>query len=143
MGVSHWPSPFPVPVFSFRLAHGRRRIVIKEDLAAEDRKRMAAVPVSSLSGPGPPPCTTQQHGCSSSPAKQQGSSSISSTVLVGGRGEAWPPVVGLAPAIGGHAASVSRPRASSCNGPLKSTITLTITSLTLSLVGRDRRKKTG
>merc|ERR1712037_268362 len=40
--------------------------------------------------------------------------------------------------------SVSRPRASPCNGPLtpKSTITLTITSLTLSLVGRDRRKKT-
>merc|ERR1711974_129671 len=63
MGVSHWPSPFPVPVFSFRLAHGRRRIVIKEDLAAEDRKRMAAVPVSSLSGPGPPPCTNQQHSC--------------------------------------------------------------------------------
>merc|ERR1711974_590617 len=126
MGVSHWPSPFPVPVFSFRLAHGRRRIVIKEDLAAEDRKRMAAVPVSSLSGPGPPPCTTQQHSCSSSPAKQQSSSSISSTVLVGT-----------------PQASAARPRASSCNGPLKSTITLTITSLTLSLVGRDRRKKTG
>merc|ERR1712203_351250 len=59
-----------------------------------------------------------------------------SSTLVGGRGEAWPPVVGLAPAIGGHAASVSRPRVSSCNGPLTtSTITLTITSLTLFLVG--------
>merc|ERR1711990_30001 len=72
---------------------------------------------------GPAALHKKQHSCSSSPAKQQSSSST----LVGGRGEAWPPVVGLAPAIGGHAASVSRPRASSCNGPLKSTITLTIT----------------
>merc|ERR1712004_856951 len=68
---------------------------------------------------------------------------------VGGRGEAWPPVVistvmvTMISTIGGHATkSASRPRASSCNGPLTTSPSPSLSHFPL-LVGRDRRKKTG
>jgi len=55
---------------------------------------MAAAPVSSLSGPGPPPCTTLSSTVAAAAAALQSSrAAAAAAALVGGRGEAWPPVV--------------------------------------------------
>merc|ERR1712126_635038 len=62
-----------------------------------------------------------------------------SSTFVGGHGEAWPPVVGFTCQRWARLLSVSRPRASSCNGPL--TTPSTPHHLSYTFPGRTRPKK--